>query len=117
MRIRSNVRRLGDLPDLSSLSTPGTQALAAIAPTLTIATNLTPPVTLDLTGGGGGSSAGLMGLLQPTLTLNTVAGPVQIAPAGASLGVNSAVGTWAAVAGLGLAALVGFGYWLGANSK
>lgn len=113
--MRSATRRLGDLS--SDLSAGATNALAAISPTITISTNLTPPLTIDLTGGGGGSSGGLVALLQPTIVANTPAGPITIAPAGPSQGINSGVGVWAAFAGLALAGLIGFGYWLGANSK
>lgn len=113
VQIPSRKWRFGDI----DLSQPAAAALAAVAPTLTIQTNLTPPVTIDLTGGGGGSGQGLMTLLQPTLTLNTVAGPVQIAPAGASGGISPNLTTWSVFAGLLLAGFVGLGYYLGVSSK
>lgn len=118
MRLR-NLGRYGDIAsDLSAaLGNPATLALAAVCPTLTISTNLTPPLTVDLTGGGGGTGGGLAAFLQPTIVLNTAAGPVTIAPAGPSQGVNSSVGTWAMLAGLAVAGIVGFGYWLGVSAS
>lgn len=104
------LRAFGDI----DLSNPVTAALAAITPTLTFSTNLTPPIPINLTGGGGGGgSNALLTLLQPTLTLQTPAGNVVIAPAGPSLGVNGTAAAWAAYAGMALAALIGFGAWLG----
>jgi hypothetical protein len=113
MRIQTRRQGLGDL----DLSDPATIALAAITPTLTIQTSITPPMTIDLTGGGGGSSGGLVTFLKPTVTLNTPLGGVVIAPAGAASGITPDVGTWAMFAGLALAGLIGFGFWLGYSAK
>lgn len=109
---RGHVRTFGDI----DLSNPAMASIAGLVPSLTFSTNLTPPLPIDLTGGGGAPSP-LMTLLQPTLTLHTPAGDVVVAPAGQSLGVNGTAATWAAYIGLGMAALVGLGVYLGYNAK
>jgi len=116
----SRYGRLGDLTDIAAglgtdLNGAGQAALEAIAPSITISTTLTPPLTIDLTGGGGGSPSGLLMFLRPVVTLNSPAGPITIAPAGQSTGINPSVGTWAVLAGAMLAGLIGVGYYLGSQ--
>ena len=114
MRIR-NQRRVGYTGTLD-LSSPTAQALAAITPTITFSTNLTPPLVIDLTGGGGGSPSGLASLLQPTLTLNTPVGGIVVAPFGPAV-AGSSLGLWTTLVGLGFAAVIGAGFWWGYTSK
>jgi len=101
--------RLGDVgSDVSSV-------LSTIAPGATLYTNVTPPVDISFQGGGGGGPGGgtdpLLSFLQPTLVVHTAAGDVVVAPAGQA-NVNS-FGTWAAVAGVGLAIFGGIFMMLG----
>ena len=106
--------RFGDL----NLSDPTVIALAAVAPSMTVETTLTPPMEIDLTAQGGAPPSPLITFLRPTVRLNTAGGIVTIAPAGEAGAIaGSSVAGWAALVGLAFASIVGFGFWLGVRMK
>ena len=98
-----------DSPNVASAIANST--LISLLPTLTFATNLTPPATIAIDPSVPAPSSGLMQLLQPTVTLNTDLGPVQVAPYGPSFGLNPA--TWALYLALSVGGVAGLFMWIG----
>jgi hypothetical protein len=124
MRIRNSSRTRRGLSGFGDLGSDAIAALATVSPIVTIQTSVTPEIPINLTGtpgaGVGANSGGaLVNFLQPTVRFYAADGQTvlaTIAPNGVPSGISSAVGTWAAVAGLLLAGLIGLGYMVGKNN-
>lgn len=104
--------RFGD----DTLDSVANNALQAISPTMTVRTTITPPMTLSLAPDNSGAPPDpVMSFLMPSVTFNTAAGPLEIAPYGSPAGISPTVGIWGIWAGIAIAAFAGGFMWLGAK--
>jgi hypothetical protein len=114
--LRGDLRGYGD--DVSSaLLNSGVQAsIAAISPTMTISTAISPPITIDFTtNGSGGQPDPLVNWLRPMVVMHTAGGDLTVAPAGQPPAGSQ--GQFAVMAGLALAAFAGLFIFIGKRMK